>query len=122
MGLAWASASIAVSRAGAGSVAEAAANAVPTIFFPYPYHKDRHQKFNALPLTAPGAALLMTDLIDPPSNARQLAPRLIHLMANTTRRYQMADLLRKLQPPDGAAAIANWINSHTCSLSVTDSH
>ena len=44
-----------ISRAGAGSVGEVWANAVPTLFFPYPYHRDQHQKFNALPLTNPGA-------------------------------------------------------------------
>ncbi len=109
MGLAWAGASLAVSRAGAGSVAEAWANAVPTIFFPYPYHKDLHQKFNAEPLTQTGAGILMLDAIDPAVNARQLGPRLLSLVANDSQRYQMAENLRSTRPDDGAVVIADWV-------------
>ncbi len=109
MGLAWASATLAISRAGAGSVAEAWANAVPTIFFPYPYHKDLHQKFNAEPLTHTGAGILMLDAIDPRVNARQLAPRLLSLIGNDSQRYQMAENLRSTRPDDGAAVIADWV-------------
>ncbi|MEX0775871.1 MAG: UDP-N-acetylglucosamine--N-acetylmuramyl-(pentapeptide) pyrophosphoryl-undecaprenol N-acetylglucosamine transferase [Phycisphaeraceae bacterium] len=111
MGQAWCSASIAISRAGAGSVAEAWVNAVPTIFFPYPYHKDLHQKHNAEPLTQAGAAVLMLDQIDPATNARQLGPRLLSLMSNSTQRYQMAENLRNTRPPDGAAIVADWLSA-----------
>lgn len=111
MGPAWACATIAISRCGAGSVAEVWANAVPTLFFPYPYHKDQHQKLNAEPLTHAGAAILMTDHIDPLANAKHLGPRLLALMKNDTHRYQMADQMRRNQPPDGAAVVADWIMS-----------
>ncbi len=109
MGLAWAGSSLALSRAGANSVAEVWANAVPTIFFPYPYHKDQHQKFNAEPLTRAGMGLLMQDQIEPAANARQLLPRLLALMSNVTQRRQMHDQLRHTTPPDGAAVLAKWV-------------
>lgn len=111
MGLAWRSADIAISRAGAGSVAEAWANSIPTLFFPYPYHKDQHQRLNADPLARIGAAKLFTDLIEPQPNARQLTGPLLALMTNSAQRLHMAELLRERRPSDGAMAVAQWLRS-----------
>jgi UDP-N-acetylglucosamine--N-acetylmuramyl-(pentapeptide) pyrophosphoryl-undecaprenol N-acetylglucosamine transferase len=109
MGLAWSAATIAISRSGAGSVAEAWANATPTIFLPYPYHKDQHQRLNALPLSEAGAALLMSDQIDPRVNAKQITGPLLALMTNAQRRIHMAELMRQKMPPDGADVVAQWL-------------
>lgn len=109
MGYAWRSASIAISRAGAGSVAEAWANAAPTIFLPYPFHKDQHQKLNAQPLVKMGAAMMFTDKIEPQANAQQLNAPLQALMKNESRRQHMAELMMKHRPEDGAAALAKAI-------------
>lgn len=109
MGLAWGAASIAISRAGAGSVGEAWANATPTLFYPYPYHKDQHQKLNAEPLVLLGSALLQTDQIDPMRNARELTGPLLALMSNTQRRFLMAEKMKQKLPPDGATAVAQWL-------------
>lgn len=109
MGHAWRAATIAISRAGAGSVAEAWANAIPTIFLPYPYHKDQHQRLNAEPMSRMGAALLYTDLIHAESNARQISGPLLALMSNSQRRTHMAELMRQHCPPDGADAVATWL-------------
>ncbi len=109
MGLAWAAATVAVSRAGAGSVAEAWANAVPTIFFPYPYHKDAHQRYNAEPLVNAGAALMLKDEIDPVENANQVTGPLTSLMRNDVQRALMTSALRETRPPDGAETLADWL-------------
>jgi len=111
MGLAWGSATLTLSRAGAGSVGEAWANAVPTLFFPYPYHRDQHQKFNALPLVEAGTGLLMQDLIDPAANAAQTGPVLLDLIANAGKREKMAAQLRATRPADGASAVAEWLET-----------
>ncbi len=111
MGHAWRAATVAISRSGAGSVAEAWANATPTVFLPYPYHKDQHQRLNALPLVTPGGALLFNDLIDAPANARQLTGPLLALMRNESQRSRMITLMRQKQPADGAEAAAQWLIS-----------
>lgn len=108
MGNAWRAASLTISRAGAGSVAEAWANAAPTIFLPNPYHRDQHQRHNAQPLVDAGGALMITDEIDPQANLRALGDELQRLMGDDAARTAMAQALRDTQPPDGAAAVADW--------------
>lgn len=104
MGLWWGSADLAISRAGAGAVAEAWANRVPTVFLPYPYHKDQHQKLNAQRLGE--GAVVATDLIEPGANVRATGPILEELMANAERRTGMRSALERLGPADGAGAAA----------------
>lgn len=111
MGLAWRAATIAISRAGAGSVAEVWANCVPTVFLPYPYHRDQHQRLNAKPLVSQGAAVLMDDRIDPALNARALAGPLQALMNNAPRRARMIEQMQRQMPPDGAQIVARWLAS-----------
>ncbi|GAB4196240.1 MAG: undecaprenyldiphospho-muramoylpentapeptide beta-N-acetylglucosaminyltransferase [Phycisphaeraceae bacterium] len=113
MGAVWSAATIAISRAGAGSVAEAWANAVPTIFMPYPYHKDQHQKLNAQPLVRAGAAILHEDLIDPIENVNRIAGPLKALLGNPERLDRMRLILRSTCPPNGAQAVADWLATET---------
>ncbi|MHC5022948.1 MAG: UDP-N-acetylglucosamine--N-acetylmuramyl-(pentapeptide) pyrophosphoryl-undecaprenol N-acetylglucosamine transferase [Planctomycetota bacterium] len=106
MGLAWGAADLAVSRAGASSVAEAAANAVPTLFLPYPWHRDEHQRRNAEPLVAVGGAVLARDRIDASPNMREVGPVLRDLMTDHARRQAMHDALRANPPADAASDMA----------------
>lgn len=107
MGLAWGAADLALSRAGANSVAEAAANAVPTIFAPYPYHRDLHQKHNAQPLVDEGAAAMELDRIDAEANLAGLGRSLRELMTDPPRRRAMRDRLLARPREDAAATIAD---------------
>lgn len=111
MGLLWSAATLTISRAGAGTVAEAWMNAVPAIFMPYPFHKDQHQRFNAELLVNNGAAILLNDLVDPVKNVNQLMGPLQALMANEARWGKMRQIMKQNPPGDGAMAIVNWILS-----------
>jgi UDP-N-acetylglucosamine--N-acetylmuramyl-(pentapeptide) pyrophosphoryl-undecaprenol N-acetylglucosamine transferase len=106
MGVWWGAADAAISRSGAGSVAEVWASRVPTIFMPYPYHKDQHQKANAMPLVEAGGAILLEDRIDAGANAAPLATTLVGFIRNPSRLLAMRASFEKLGPADGAARVA----------------
>jgi UDP-N-acetylglucosamine--N-acetylmuramyl-(pentapeptide) pyrophosphoryl-undecaprenol N-acetylglucosamine transferase len=102
MGLAWRAADLSLSRAGANSVAEAVHNAVPTVFAPYPYHADLHQRWNAEPYAKEGLAVLADDLIDAQRNRATLGRELVGLMTDDVRREAMRARL-DARPREGAA-------------------
>ncbi len=110
MGLCWGSADLALSRAGASSVAEAWANRVPAVFLPYPYHRDQHQLHNARPMVEAGGAVVETDLIDAEANRRGPPGKsLARLLADEPRRRAMQRALREHPAPDGAVAIVETL-------------
>lgn len=111
MGLAWGAADLAISRAGANSVAEAAANCVPTLFLPYPHHRDMHQRRNAQPLVDVGAAVIEIDLIDPARNIQAAGPAIQSLMQAEDRRLAMRQALEAYRRPDAAAEICDLLLS-----------
>lgn len=106
MHLAWDAADLAISRAGAGSVAEVEANAVPTVFMPYPFHRDQHQRHNVEVLEKVGGAVVLEDQIDPQANADQLEPTLASLLVDAASREGMRRRLREREPSNGAARLA----------------
>jgi UDP-N-acetylglucosamine--N-acetylmuramyl-(pentapeptide) pyrophosphoryl-undecaprenol N-acetylglucosamine transferase len=109
MGDAWLAADLAVSRAGAGSVAEAWANATPSIFSPNPYHADGHQRANARPLVTAGGARIVDDLIVPAHNVAPLGDAIAELVGSDRERETMRERLVATRPPDGAREVARWI-------------
>ena len=109
MGRVWGAAEVAISRCGAGSVAEAWANRVPCVFLPYPYHKDEHQRKNAIPLERAGGAVIVKDHVDAAANEADAGSVLLGLMDEPEKREAMTRRLRELGPPDGAGVVAEAI-------------
>ncbi len=106
MGLALSIADVAFGRCGAGTVAECWDAGVPAVFWPYPYHKDEHQRHNAAVLVDAGCAVLCTDLIDPERNVKAHGSTMIRFLCDDGFRDQMRASYDGLGRPDGAAAIA----------------
>lgn len=106
MGLWWGAADLAVSRAGAGAVAEAWGNRVPTVFLPYPYHADQHQKFNAMELARLGAAAICTDHVAPAANMKDAGELLVRLLTDADALDRLKSSALHLPPAHGAAQIA----------------
>ncbi len=109
MGLTWGASDLAISRGGAGSVAEVCANAVPTMFFPYPHHSDMHQRSNAKPLVDADCAMLFDDAVVASDNADQVAEMLIELLGNEKRREGMRENLRGMSCRNGAEAVVDVV-------------
>jgi UDP-N-acetylglucosamine--N-acetylmuramyl-(pentapeptide) pyrophosphoryl-undecaprenol N-acetylglucosamine transferase len=106
MGAAYAAADLGIGRCGAGTVAECWGASLPSMFLPYPYHKDQHQLHNAKPLLAIDGAIACTDHIDPETNMRSHASTLVELLTQPDRRAHMRSALQSLGDPDGARRIA----------------
>jgi UDP-N-acetylglucosamine--N-acetylmuramyl-(pentapeptide) pyrophosphoryl-undecaprenol N-acetylglucosamine transferase len=111
MGDVWAVADLAVSRAGASSCAELTSSGVASILMPYPFHKDMHQRANALVLAGAGSAVLLEDAKDAQKNASTLRPALESLLYDAPRRRAMSDAARALGKPDAADRVASVIVS-----------
>lgn len=102
-------ADLVVGRSGAGSVAEYAAAAVPSICLPYPYHSDRHQYLNAAKLVEAKAAVIVDDVADDGQRAKLLLAELDKLMADDLLREQMSANCHKVAKKDAAAKIAEYL-------------
>jgi len=105
----WAVTDLTISRAGGSTCAELTALGIPSILMPYPYHKDKHQKYNGQVLQDAGAAVLMDDKMDGPKNAARLKPLLEPLLYDATRRQGMATAAKQLGKLDAADQVARVI-------------
>lgn len=106
MGDWWGAADLAVARAGAGNVAEVWATGTPTVFLPYPFHKDDHQKHNARVLVESGGAIICTDRVAVDANLREHGAILEGIISDAARREGMRRSLTALGPADGAERVA----------------
>jgi len=99
-------AALAVSRAGAGAVAELTAVGVPSILVPLPGSPGDHQGRNAASLAGRGAALVLPDA---ECDAERLATTASGLLADPAARSRMEDAARAMGHPDAAARLADLV-------------
>jgi len=108
MELALGAATVAISRAGASSLAEIAALRLPSVLVPYPAAADNHQFFNARAFVETGAARM---LVQRDATPELLAEMLRDLMDNPARREAVAAALQRWHKADAAGQIAAKIVS-----------
>lgn len=103
---AYACADLALSRAGACTLAEMAAWGLPSILVPYPSAAGGHQEDNARVLVRAGAAVIVPDA---DLGGGALVSVVQALLADSDRRKRMADAGRALGRPDASAAVADLV-------------
>ena len=103
MELALGAADVAVSRAGASSLAEIAAMRLPSVLIPYPIAADDHQRHNANAFVETGAALLLEQH---GATGDALAAQLLGLLTNAAAHDVMKTALESWHRADAAEAIA----------------
>ncbi len=106
MDLALSAATVAVSRAGASSLAEMAAMELPAILIPYPAAADDHQYHNARTLAQPGASRM---LVQSQLKPELLASAILEILSDPLTRDRMKTELRKWHYPNAADEIIDAI-------------
>jgi UDP-N-acetylglucosamine--N-acetylmuramyl-(pentapeptide) pyrophosphoryl-undecaprenol N-acetylglucosamine transferase len=104
MTAALAAADLAVGRAGASTLAEAAAFALPTAIVPYP-HAAGHQRRNAEAFAEAGAAILVEDEDFDADRLVEVAG----LLSDPSRHAAMSAAARELARPNAADAVADLV-------------
>jgi UDP-N-acetylglucosamine--N-acetylmuramyl-(pentapeptide) pyrophosphoryl-undecaprenol N-acetylglucosamine transferase len=95
-------ATVAVSRAGASSLAELAAMRVPAVLVPYPAATDNHQFFNARAFVKTGAARMIEQRS---GTGEELAWLVLGLLGQPGMREQMQQALARWHSPRAAEEI-----------------
>ena len=103
MDLALGAATVAVSRAGASSLAEIAAMRLPSLLVPFPAAADNHQFHNARAFEATGAARLLEQKNATPE---RLVALLCELVEGTAARAKIQAALAQWHTPRAAEQIA----------------
>jgi UDP-N-acetylglucosamine--N-acetylmuramyl-(pentapeptide) pyrophosphoryl-undecaprenol N-acetylglucosamine transferase len=103
---AYAAADLALTRAGAGTVAELGATGLPAVLVPYPYAPHDHQAVNASVLVDVGAAVMVRN---PEATAERVGPLLDELFADDGRRAAMGSAGRSVARPHAADELASWV-------------
>lgn len=106
MDLAWATADVVISRAGALSVSELCLVGKPAVLVPSPNVAEDHQTKNALALVEKGAARLIRD---DEAFEKMLAEALL-ILENEGLAHSLSESVRQLGRPNAARDIANEIN------------
>lgn len=106
MPAALAACDLAVSRAGAISLAELTARGIPMILVPYPYAAEDHQRLNAEVMERAGAAIVVPD---GELSGRRLLALIRSLAADRRRLSAMAEKSRERGLPRAAIDVAELL-------------
>jgi UDP-N-acetylglucosamine--N-acetylmuramyl-(pentapeptide) pyrophosphoryl-undecaprenol N-acetylglucosamine transferase len=109
MDLAYAAADLAVTRGGAGTIAELRETGTPAIILPYPHHADQQQLRNAKGMVEGGGAIVVDDVGNPASNAASLGEQLFPLLRDPQRLATMQRGAGLGSRRDAAGAVAEWL-------------
>jgi UDP-N-acetylglucosamine--N-acetylmuramyl-(pentapeptide) pyrophosphoryl-undecaprenol N-acetylglucosamine transferase len=109
MELALGAATVAVSRAGASSLAELAAMRLPSVLIPYPTAADNHQYFNARAYARTGAARLFEQRSATPE---ALVAALIEMALEGGVRSRAQAALKAWYAPEAAARVRDAMLDH----------
>jgi len=111
---AYAVADVALTRAGAMTIAELCAWGIPSVLVPLPTAAQDHQAYNARTLAAAGAAI---HLPQASLDGAALQATFRELLHNPAARAALSEAARRRGRPDAAADIADAIATHVLRLS-----
>lgn len=101
-------ATLAISRAGSGSLTELAITGTPSLLIPYPYAAEDHQSYNARVFVAEGAAYL---LLQSQLTTKSLQQQVLQLLHSPEQLKTMSLRAASLGTQDSAKTLANLLKS-----------
>ena len=102
----YAGAKLIIARSGATSIAEIAALGIPTLFIPYPYAKDDHQRANAKALVDIKAGIMLEEST---LTADQLKAQIIELLNNNEKLSELSTAILAWSKPDAGEQIISLL-------------
>lgn len=104
---AWSAADLAITRAGIGTLSEAAFHGVPLVMVPLPTAAEGHQRFNALAVQEAGAGLLVDE-----GDVEARLPEAWGTLLQPGPRAAAAAAARARSPEGAASAIVDALEAH----------
>lgn len=104
----YASAKLVIGRSGATSIAEIAALGIPTLFIPYPYAMDDHQRANAKALVNIGAGIMIEESA---LSADLLKMHIFDLLKNPEKLKSISDAVYKWSKPNAGDEIIQTLQA-----------
>ena len=106
MGLVYSAADLALCRAGAMTLAELAAAALPAILVPFPFAAEDHQRINAEPIAESGAAEMA---LDRDFNGKKLLEMVDNIFSQPGKLSEMSTAMERFHHPQAAEMIAEKV-------------
>jgi UDP-N-acetylglucosamine--N-acetylmuramyl-(pentapeptide) pyrophosphoryl-undecaprenol N-acetylglucosamine transferase len=110
MDLLYSVADLAVTRAGAGTIAELSASGLPSVLVPFPYATEGHQESNAREYAAAGAAVVVCQERD---SARTAIERALELLRDGGLLARMREAAKRAPVGAGAEGIVALVEELT---------